>query len=1211
MTRFEDFDLLDSPLEGTNLIEASAGTGKTYAIAGLFLRLILEKDLSVDEILVVTFTVPATDELRDRIRTRLREAMEGFSGVWMEDAFLNDLVKRHKDPEGALRSLAEALRAFDQAAIFTIHGFCMRMLHENAFESGSLFDTELVTDQENLKREIIDDFWRKHFYHASPLFVSYAIHRGFSPEGLLSLLANRDAQPYLKIIPQVQIPDSSLQEKEFQECFNEVRNTWRSARTEVEGILTSDEGLNRGRYRHANVPVWIQGMDDMMAWGVRSPVLFQGFEKFTSGELQRSVKKDRTPPCHPFFELCQRFWEKQGELERVFDRRLLGLKVELFNYAHDELARRKGEKNIQFFDDLLLRLHRALEEEGGEALVRAMRTKFQAALIDEFQDTDPIQYGIFRRVFGSGNSILFLIGDPKQAIYGFRGADVFAYMDAARDVESRYTLGENWRSHPDLIAAISAIFARADRPFVYDEIPFQPAAPAKGKDPEFFRMDGQNQSPLQLWFLDAGKVGGPGKAVTKTLARELIPGAVADEISRLISLGRDNRALIGETPLGEGDIAVLVRTNSEAGLMQEALSSRGIPSVLYTTESLFDSHEALEMERVLAGISEPNNERLLKGAMATDMMGVRGEELDGLMGDETGGEEWLLKFKGYHDLWEKHGFIQMFRYLVFEKKVLTRLMAFPDGERRTTNVLHLSEVLHGASTERRLGMAGLLKWLTEQRDSTAPRLEEHQLRLESDENAVKVVTIHKSKGLEYPVVFCPFMWGGSRIEKKKDSFAFHDELDNMRLTLDLGSEGMDENRVFAEKEQLAENLRLLYVALTRAKGRCYLVWGRFKDAGTSAPAYIFHQRRLPERGNVVDATEQRFMGLSDGELISELRVIPDNSGETISLSEMPMAAGERYSPLPGEEVTLTSRRFSRTIDRQWRVSSFSSLVSGQAHGVELADRDAIRLPVERDFEGLVIQEEPSGMFSFPRGTKTGTFLHDLFEHLDFAEKDTAPMKSLVADKLSEYGFEPTWQETLCHMIQNVLSVPLDPGRRDFTLSRIRNQDRLNELEFYFPLKSISPKKLESIFAKYAGPELPMGFPERIERLDFAPVRGFMKGFVDMVFQFQDRFYLVDWKSNFLGSSPEDYGQEALVKAMKDELYMLQYHLYTVALDQHLRLRLPGYTYETHFGGIYYIFLRGVAPDRGTDLGIYRGRPSGEFINELCMNLIDQTGMAKS
>jgi len=1234
MTKTRHFDLLTSPLEGTNLIEASAGTGKTYAIAGLFLRLMLEKNLSINEILVVTFTVPATEELKDRIRIKLREAIEAFNGARIADSFLIDLVRRHTDPKTALRSLGEALRSFDQAAIFTIHGFCRRILHENAFESGSLFDTELVTDQENLKREIVDDFWRTHFYTASSLFVNYSINNKFNPENLLSLLANRDAQPYLKIIPQVESPDTSAQEREFLDIFNKTRKAWQSARAEVEKLLMNDEGLNRSKYSKAKVPVWIRSMDDVMSTGGNNPILFQNFKKFTSSEINGAVKNGHISPIHPFFELCERLREKQEELARIFDQRLMGLKVALFHYVHDELIKRKGEKNIQFFDDLLLKVYRALQEKDGEALARAIGNKFRAALIDEFQDTDPIQYAIFRKIFGSEKSTLFLIGDPKQAIYSFRGADIFAYMDAARDVESRFTLGENWRSEPDLIAAINTIFTKVDRPFIYKEIPFQSVSPAVNKSSESLIMDGKTELPLQLWFLDASKVAEPGKSMNKAQARELISKAVADEISRLINRGAKNRALIGKRPLSEGDIAVLVRTHYEARTMQKTLSALNIPSVLYTTENIFDSHEALEMERVLAGINEPNNDSLLKTALATDMMGIRGEELDDLIQDEAGWEKWLVKFQRYHDLWGNHCFIQMFRHLIVQEKVLTHLMPLPDGERRNTNLLHLAEVLHQTSIERKLAIAGLLKWLSEQRDPSTPRLDEYQLRLESDENAVKLVTIHKSKGLEYPVVFCPFIWTGSRIKKNNNPFTFHDSLNNMRLTLDLGSPGMDENRVFAEKEELAENLRLLYVSLTRARNRCYLVWGRFRDAETSAPAYLFHQQGSWKGDNVVNSIEERLKSLSDEDMRAELKILVDNSDGIIRLSEMPTETGEKYSPLPEKEEVLSSRTFSGTIDRQWHISSFSSLISGQQYSAELADHDAISLSAralqwqaghdlwdlkeagrpdsysQKDFEESVIEEEPPGIFSFPRGTKAGTCLHDIFEHLDFVQKDTPVIEQLIANKLIEYGFELTWQETLYDMIHKVLSVPLEPERNDFTLSHIPSHDRINELGFYFPLKSISTKKLNNIFAKYTGPDLSTDFPERIERLDFNPVRGFMRGFMDMVFQFQGQFYLIDWKSNLLGSELEYYDQKGLAKAMKDEFYSIQCHIYTAALNQYLQLRLPGYTYETHFGGAYYIFLRGVYPSKGTEFGIYRERPSGKFIHTLCTNLIDETGMAK-
>jgi exodeoxyribonuclease V beta subunit len=1208
MTSVQEFDLLHAPLEGTNLIEASAGTGKTYTISGLFLRLVLEKNLSVDQILVVTFTEAATDELKHRIRNQLRRAVQAFSEGCHEETLLNDLVKKGKDPKVALRHLREALRAFDQAAIFTIHGFCRRMLYENAFESGSLFDTELVTDQEDLKTEIVHDFWRRHFYEASHLFIHYAFDNKVSPDSLLALLGNKVAQPYLRIIPQCRIPDTAFQEKEFKACFERVRLAWQSDHSEVEDMLVTHEGLSRAKYRKANVAGWIRTMDHYMVSGGRNAALFKGFEKFTSSEIKGAVKRNHKPPSHPFFDLCEALRQKHEELIGAFRQRLLGLKATLFQDVQRELAKRKEEKNIQSFDDLLLKLHQALEQEGGNELAGAMRARYKAALIDEFQDTDPIQYAIFKKVFGSENSILFLIGDPKQAIYSFRNADIFAYMDAAGSVESRYTLKENWRSEPDLITGINTLFANAYHPFVYDKIPFRPATPAERKNPELLSIDGKSEPTLQLWCLSAGQVTGLDKPMAKTLARKLIPAAVAAEISRLLHLARRNKIRLGGRPLEEGDMAVLVRRNAEARLIQEALSGLYIPSVVYSTEDLFHSHEALEMERLLTGIIEPNNEKLLKAALATDMMGVKGEGLEGLTKDEAAWELWLVKFREYHDLWNNKGFIQMFRHLVLEEKVMTRLMSLYDGERRNTNVLHLSEILHQASIERKLGMAGLLKWLSEQRDPNAHRLEEHQLRLESDENAVKLVTIHKSKGLEYPIVFCPFAWDGSKVRKPRDPFTFHDEADQMRLTLDLGSESMDGNRVLAEKEQLAENLRLLYVALTRAKNRCYLVWGRFNEAETSAPAYLFHQPKSWKGRDMLSALGERFRALTDEEVLAELESIQAKADGTIRLSEMPTEAGKPSSPARGETMKPVCREFSGSIDRSWKISSFSSLITHEPHTADLADHDAMALPEPYDeemIEGVTIQAEPPGIFAFPGGTKAGILMHDIFEHLDFSQEDPSQREQLVADKLREYGFELQWQETLCYMIQKVLSVSLEPFRDTFTLSCIGTGDRLNELEFYFPLKSTSPKELKNVFRKYAGPEIPDDFPGRLERLHFSPARGFMKGFIDMVFQFEGRFYLVDWKSNLLGSSVEDYGQEGLAAAMEEAFYILQYHIYVTALNQYLQVRLPGYNYETHFGAVYYIFLRGVDPDRGPGFGIFKDRPSGKLIEELSASLIDR------
>lgn len=939
-------------------------------------------------------------------------------------------------------------------------------------------------------------------------------------------------------------------------------------------------------------------MDDYMAMGNNNPVSFKEFERFTSSGLQKATNKNHTAPVHPFFDLCEALKDKQEKLTKIFEQRLLRLKIELFQYVKDELRKRKEIRNILSFDDLLFNLQRAIQK-GGEPLKENIRNRFRAALIDEFQDTDVIQYDIFKSLFDTKDNILFLIGDPKQAIYGFRGADIFAYMNAAAHAEFRHTLGENWRSEPCLISAVNTIFEHSDNAFVYNEINFNRVGAAKKPDPVFLKHKGESEPPLQLWFVNAGT----GKPMTKGQAEKLISNAVAAEISRL--LDRNNEISLGEARLREGDIAVLVRQHREAKLMQKALMAYKIPSVLHSDSNIFDSHEALEMERVLAGIVQPNSERFLRRALATDMMGVSGEELDEMTKDETQWEEWLVRFREYHDIWNKSGFIQMFRQVISKQDILPRLMALPDGERRNTNLLHLAEILHQTAVEKKLGMAWLVKWLSEQRDTETrdtdiPGAEQYQLRLESDDNAVKLVTIHKSKGLEYSVVFCPFIYGGSKISNKSKSFLFHDENDDRKLTLDMGSEDTEKNQVFAERELLAENLRLLYVAMTRAKNRCYLVWGRFNTAETSAPAYLFHHPDAAE--DIVSATADKFKSLDDANILADLKAIQDKSDRTISLSEMPDEPGEPYSRTWSGDK-LGCPKFQSKIHRDFRVSSFSSLTSGRTHGAELADHDAQAIHYDyADSEDTRVQEDLLNIFSFPKGPRPGTFMHEIFEHLDFTETDMSVVKDMIEEKLIAYDFDLKWRDTIYDMIQKTLSVNLDETCKDFKLSQIRNEDRLNELEFYFSLNRISPKRLKQIFEKYAVGDFSEDFPSYIEQLDFASVKGFMRGFVDMIFQFQGKFYLVDWKSNFLGPGAEDYNQATMLQAMKENFYILQYHIYTLALHRYLFARHPGYSYEEDFGGVYYIFLRGTEPNR-PDLGIYRDRPPEPLINELCKNLI--------
>ena len=1197
------FDLLESPLTGTNLIEASAGTGKTYTLAGLFVRLIVEQQFTVNEILVVTYTEAATEELRDRIRRKLKEVKRALAAGHSDDAFCGGLLDKLTDRKTAARLIQEALHDFDQAPIFTIHAFCQRMLRENAFESAAPFDLTLMPDISEIEEEIVQDFWRRHFYDAPPELVRHAEGKGngFSPKSLATLIRGRGTRSDIRIEPLA--PPVALDSLDAcRRAVAAVAERWPAVRDEV-AILLEHPGLNKNTYRNP-----LRLIEEMDRWTRRRFVPFpEALDKFRASRLAKDWKKGCEPMAHAFFALCEDAAQAAERLNAQMDAQIAFLKGELFRYARTELPIRKARRRIQSFDDLLIRLREALDAADGAALATRIARKYRAALVDEFQDTDPVQYAIFRSVFEKGGALLFLIGDPKQAIYSFRGADLFAYIQAARHVGSRYTLSGNRRSEPALIDAVNAVFANRDKPFLLDGIAFEPAVPGAGAEPAQLAIDGQSEPPMHLWLLDSATTKTPGEVINKGIANGLIVVAVAHEIARLLALGRAGRAMIGGSPIREPDIAVLVRTNRQAGLMQKALGAARIPSVLFSMDNIFDTPEALDLERVLTAIAEPDREDLIRAALTTDFLGAGAAAIDAFLRNDLEWESVLARFRDYNDVWQKQGFIRMFRRLLAQEGVRERLLTHPDGERRLTNILQLAEILHQASPDGGRGLAGLVQWLARQRDEATPRLEAHQIRLERDVDAVRIVTMHKSKGLEYPIVFCPFCWDGSRI-KPDQPFAFHDDHDNNELTLVIDPRHAGRDK--AEEELLAENLRLLYVALTRARNRCYLVWGHLKDAGTSAPAYLFHDRsEQPDAGSFnLSALAQRFDTLTDATIRTELDPILERAKGAMTLSPLP-----DFSARPGglDDRMATPapdapacRIFGGLRERDWQVASFSALIAGQEHpsparsDSEAPDHDTMAA-------AAIIATEPAmgGIFDFPAGTRAGLFFHTLLEKLDFRQRDQAVVVRLVEETLSQYGFDSLWRSAVCDLLRDLIAVPLDPDDPNLSLAQIAGDQRLTELEFYFPLKRVTPTTLRDVFAKHETP-VTSDFPEHLGRLAFQPVRGFMKGYIDLVFRHNGRFYLIDWKSNLLGSRRQDYDRESLHGSVLGSYYFLQYHLYTVALDSYLRQRLPGYDYDRHFGGVYYVFLRGINAADGPHAGIYRDKPKKALVAGLREALIE-------
>lgn len=1180
------FKVQESSLHGQHLIEAGAGTGKTFTIEGVFYRLVAEEQIPVEKILVITFTEAATAELKARIRAKLVRELAEKQGLADADRLQN------------------ALRNFDEAAIFTIHGFCLRMLQENSFESGSLFDTELVTDQSDLILEIIEDFWRIQVYDASPLWGSY-FKQTTRMNQLRKDFSGKTGQPYLKLIPAVEPFDKERIkqiETQYAKGLETVRQTWERTKDEVEQILVDKKTeLNRNSHPIKKIPVWMAEIEKWLNSDYSLDLPQKFFRFCTSGLVP---KKNKPKPNHILFEQCERFKTKSEALREVFDHQLIAFKQALHGYLRDELTQRKRRQNIRAFDDLLLDLWRALRSDAGDALAASIRNKYDAAMIDEFQDTDPVQYDIFTRIFKHVRIRLFLVGDPKQAIYSFRGADIFAYLNAKNQINRQSSLKHNWRSEPELVQAVNAFFDRAHPPpFVYADIGFEPARTPDDDQKQTqteLLINGRKAPPCRVWQLnstlfepDELNYQKKGNPINKDAAQQRIYQAVVKEIGRLLALGKRGEAVMRtiskdnhawEQNLAPRDIAVLVLRNSEALEMQQALGQAHIPSVLHTKKSVFESHEALELRRILAALAEPGRERLIKAALCTDIFGVDGNTLENWIQNQTEFEKCIEAFWNYHELWRQKGFMTMFRFVLVHADVLPRLIALRDGERRITNLLHLAEILHQALFEHHLGVSELVNWLTQKISNDS--FEEHLLRLESDADAVQLVTVHKSKGLEYPIVFCPFLWNDFDV---KPPYCFHatDDSDSppsdaIPYLMDLASKQDNQNKTVsqkrAEKERLAENLRLLYVALTRARNRCYLTWGRINQAGTSALAYLLHAP-ADLGDDWAAAINKRYKALKDDDISEALEQLRQKSGGQITVADITQLDANAFKPFDtaladAASTNLAARPFNANIRDAYRIASYSALVSSHSATPVTGASDSDRA------------DEPS-IFTFPRGAIAGECLHAIFEDLDFTETDAGVIADLVATKLEQYGYDAEiWGACIAQMVKNTLSVKL---ARRFSLESVSAKNRITEMEFFFSIKSLSPRKLAAVFTQYPLEIEAFDMAASLQALAFSQLKGFMHGFIDLVFRHDGRFYIIDWKSNHLGDAASDYTAQAINQSMFDHYYVLQYHLYVTALHRYLNKSLPGYDYDTHFGGVFYIFLRGVQPDN-PESGVFYDRP---------------------
>ncbi|NNG21895.1 exodeoxyribonuclease V subunit beta [Telluria aromaticivorans] len=1185
----QHLDPLDFPLHGSRLIEASAGTGKTWTIAALYLRLVLGhggeaafvRPLLPSEILVMTFTRAATRELANRVRERLVEAAAYFRGqLDKNDPYLRELAGAY--PGEAERNVAAhrlvlAAETMDEAAIFTIDAWCQRMLREHAFDSGSLFDEELVTDERALFEDAAHDYWRQHIYPLNANLLGSVLGCWKDVDALKSSVRELVSRTHL-LGECAQEPLGSLVariERALRAELVQLKDGWAARADEMEAWIAGHRErqpkcFNGNKMRADSLVKWFEAL---RAWAADPAMVLPAlndtaWKRLCPDGIVDAFSKDfvaEVPDCFGFTAPLKDALEALDPLSHA-----------LLRHAASHIGGRMRElkaRNRQFgFADMLERLKAALEGPNGEALRMRIVLQFPVAMVDEFQDTSPDQYRIFDLLYrvaaNDPQQGLFLIGDPKQSIYGFRGADIHSYLSARRATEGRhYQLGTNYRSTSQLVEAVNQLFRHAEGHEAHAGYPGGAFRFRRGEDnPLPFEAVAAQGHRERLVGAD-----GPSHAMSLCCAaqmsqeeyREFFAHHCAEHIVGLLG---DERVgfLEGERfrRLMPADVAILVRDRREAAAVRRALVQRKVASVyLSDKDSVVESEEAADVLRWLYAVANPLDGTLARAAFATRTAGLALGELARLSSDEMAWEGRVEQLKALHGTWQRQGVLAMLRRFVHELGLPARLLREAGGERRLTNLLHLAELLQEASTQLE-GEQALIRWLAEQLEGVGEGGDERVLRLESDAELVKVVTVHKSKGLEYPLVYLPFAVTARRTDRRNRAFfEFVGEDGARRLDLSMGDEALEA----VDRARLEEDLRLLYVALTRA--RHFLWLGAAPISGRSKSDNRLHESAL---GYLLGGGDK-----IDGELLRERLERLRGGVDGIVLHDLSEPQGR--TPLVREDVRpdlLAAPRYEARFERDWSIGSFTSLV-----------RHAVAAPVPtpmRAQEETLREEEPSAptppriedapWHRFPRGSVPGNFMHEQLEWMaqeGFERAGEPEFMQRLAQRIERAGWGHR-QEDALSWLHAVVNTPLPP----VGAALCELVDPVPELEFWFPSERLDVARLDRLCRAriMKGIDRPT-LPDRT-------LHGMLKGFADLVFEHEGRFWVLDYKTNALGPGDAAYTQAAMELGMAGHRYDIQATIYLLALHRLLRSRLgDAYEPRKQLGGAVFLFLRGIAnPD---------------------------------
>ena len=1166
-------------LPGINLIEANAGTGKTYTIAMLFVRFIVEHGFLIDQLLVVTFTHAAAAELKERIRLRLTEIYHSVASdkTRLDETTLSWLQGLALEEAVVLQRLKIALLGLDQSAVFTIHGFCYKTLQEFAVESKQLFELDLIGDSRFIRQQLTDDFWRQTIYPLAPQDAAMLTTYYANPVTLLASIKGVGQQ--VTVYPETQpiafyLEQAKVVKGEFTDQF--VTFTDRLSEAVSEPLFKRSFQAAFSTHYNA-ISHWLN------EGGLSFPVDALNFMSYPGVFEGLNGQKFRATKTHTGLERKTEYLAATGINFDVVEKLLaishsasIALRGLLIDYIRDkEDGVLEGAQSASF-DCLISRLADLMVNEDGAILKKALQSRYQVALIDEFQDTDQQQWTIFSQLCAQKTQFLYLIGDPKQAIYKFRGADVFSYFSAATLAHHRYTLTDNWRSSPQMVGAVNTLFESLENVFLLEGLSYQPCDAALREQDNCFKLADASLPGMVMWHLSPDEGNNSG-FLKSGQAQEQISIAVINEIISLLTPGSAYRRVVNGRSeiLTPQDIAILVRTNSQAIDYQNSLREAGIPSVLNSAKSVFETTEANDFYILLRAISQPNNTGLLKQFLTVAWLNVSAPELLSIVDDDSLMGFWISRLSEYYQLWERRGLLAMTYKLLAQEKIASKLSKWPAFERKMSNIMQLAELVQAAETQESLNINGTLGWL--QQSINNPQYSEQELlRLENDETAINILTVHRAKGLEFSVVFCPVLWQQDQHVQKENSVIQCHE-DNL-MVADLGSEQFEERKLIALEESFAEDIRLSYVAMTRAKLRCYIAWANVRtkeNRNHSALSRLLFNPSVKQSELGDDFSRQQI----------DLRGLIDRHQGFFEYHSLPSDQAIRHlrefknlTPLKAPE------QCSRNLKTMWQINSYTGL---SALSLGVANEGLYEHAEETSKDNLLA----SSFDPLPRGRRMGNLVHELLEKNTFAELAKHYVSTTKIEQACiRFGVSLDDPQLMSALLREVVITPLDKQDDGFKLAQIDAKHCLKEMPFYLSHGSINTEQINTI----------LGDEVIYSALSTKKLAGFLTGFIDLVCVYQGKYYLMDYKSNYL----DDYSSASMIQAMRAHNYGLQAWIYSVVLTNFLQETIVDYSFDRHFGGVLYLFVRGMKSDEPCS-GVFSFLPHAEKLEQLSRLFSDE------